>query len=108
VYCQKLDSTPDEFVRKWAEESVKSVENGWEGFKQGAVALHSDWGFTFPLDEEHSRGKVIIKVSESDELGSGMGTYLAENYADSEFMTCEGGHISAIYTLNEDIAHLIS
>ncbi|KAF9645686.1 hypothetical protein BDM02DRAFT_480309 [Thelephora ganbajun] len=108
AHCQKLGSTPDEFVKTWAEESVKSVENGWEGFKQCAVALHGDWGFTFPLDAEHARGKVLIKVSISDELGSGMGEYLAQNYANSEFIICEGGHISGIYTLNEDIIHVIS
>ena len=108
AHCQKLGTTPDEFVKTWAGESVKSVENGWEGFKQCAVALHSDWGFTFPLDAEHARGKVLIKVAKSDQLGSGMGEYLAQNYANSEFIAGEGGHISGIYTLNEDITHLIS
>lgn len=108
AHCQKFGSTPDEFIRTWAQGSVKSVENGWEGFKESAVALHSDWGFAFPLDEEHARGKVLIKVATDDELGSGMGVYLAQNYANAELTTCEGGHISGIYTLNEDIAHLIS
>ena len=108
VHCQKLDTTPDEFVKGWAQDSVKSVENGWEGFKQCAVALHSDWGFTLPLDDEHARGKVLIKVASSDELGSGMGKYLAQNYANAELMTCEGGHISGIYTINEGLTHLIS
>lgn len=108
AHCQKLGTTPDEFVKTWAGESVKSVENGWEGFKQCAVALHSDWGFTFPLDAEHTRGKVLIGVAKNDELGSGMGEYLAQNYANSEFIARDGGHISAIYTLNEDITHLIS
>jgi hypothetical protein len=108
THCQKLGTTPEKYVKVWAEESVKSVENGWEGFKQCAVALHSDWGFKFPLDDEHARGKVLIKVSSSDELGSGMGIYLAQNYANAEFTACEGGHISGIYTLNEDITHLVS
>ena len=108
VHCQKLGTTPDEYVKVWAKESVKSVENGWEGFKQCAVALHSDWGFTFPLDDEHARGKVLIKVARGDELGSGMGIYLSQNYANAELITCEGGHISGIYTLNEDITHFIS
>jgi len=107
AHCQKVGSTPDEFVKTLAGESVKSVENGWEGFKQCAVALHSDWGFTFPLDADHARGKVLIKVAKSDELGSGMGEYLVQNYANSEYITCEGGHMSGIYTLNDDIAHLI-
>jgi hypothetical protein len=107
AHCQKLGTTPDEFIKTWAGESVKSVENGWEGFKQCAVALHSDWGFTFPLDAEHARGKVVIKVAKNDELGSGMGEYLAQNYANSEFVVEEGGHLSGIYTLNEDIAHLL-
>ena len=87
---------------------MKSVENGWEGFKQCAVALHSDWGFTFPLHAEHARGKVLIKVARGDELRPGMGEYLAQNYANSEFTVGEGGHISGIYTPNEDIAYLIS
>ena len=108
AHCQKLGTTPDEFVRTWAEGSVKSVENGWEGFKQCAVALHSDWGFTFPLDAEHARGRVLIKVAKSDELGPGIGEYLAQNYANSEFAAGEGGHISGIYTLNESITQLIS
>jgi hypothetical protein len=107
AHCRKLGSTPDEFIKTWAGESVRSVENGWEGFKQCAVALHSDWGFTFPLDDEHARGKVVIKVSKRDELGSGMGEYLAQNYANSEFVVEEGGHLSGIYTLNEAIAHLL-
>ena len=108
AYCQSLGTTPDEYVKEWAKGSVKSVENGMEGFKQSAVALHSDWGFTLPLDAEHARGKVLIKVANNDELGSGMGEYLAQNYDNSEFVVGEGGHISGIYNLNEDIAHLIS
>lgn len=108
AHCQKLGTTPDEFVKSWAGESVRSVENGWEGFKQCAAALHSDWGFTFPLDGEHARGKVLVKVSNNDELGSGMGIYLAQNYANAELVTCEGGHISGMYTLNEDITNIIS
>jgi len=108
AHCQKLGTTPDEFIKSWAGSSVKSVENGWEGFKQCAVALHSDWGFTFPLDAEHARGKVLIKVATGDELRPGMGEYLAQNYANSELTVGEGGHIFGIYTLNEDIAYLIS
>jgi len=108
AHCQKLGSTPDEYIKTWAEDSTKSVENGWEGFKQCAVALHSDWGFTFPLDAEHTRGNVLIQVAKSDELGSGMGEYLAQNYVNSEFIVCEGGHISGIYTLSDDIARLVS
>ena len=108
AHCQKLGATPEEFAKTWAVDSVKSVENGWEGYKQCAVALHSDWGFTFPLDAEHARGKVLIKVAKSDGLGSGMGEYLAQNYANSELITCEGGHISGIYTLGDDITHLVS
>ena len=108
AHCQKFGTTPDEFVKTWARESMKSVENGWNGYKQSAVALHSDLGFTFPLDADHTRGKVLIKVAKGDELGFGMGEYLAQNYANSEFIVEEGGHISAMYTLNEDIAHLIS
>jgi len=108
AHCQKVGFTPDEFIKTWATDSVKSVENGWEGFKQCAAALHSDWGFAFPLDAEHARGKVLIKVAKSDDLGSGMGEYLAQNYVNAEFLTCEGGHLSGVYTLNEDITHLIS
>ena len=80
----------------------------FEGYKQCAIALHSDWGFTFPLDDEHARGKVLIKVADADELGSGMGIYLARNYANAELITCEGGHVSGIFTLDEDITRLIS
>ena len=108
AHCKRFGATPDEYVKTWAEDSVKSVGNGWEGFKQCAVALHEDWGFTFPLDDEHVRGKVLIRVSNGDELGSGMGTYLAQNYVNAELTTSEGGHISGIYTLDEDITHLIS
>ena len=108
AHCQKFGTTPDEFFKTWARESMKSVENGWNGYNQSAVALHSDWGFTFPLDADHTRGKVLVKVAKGDELGSGMGEYLAQNYANSEFIVEEGGHISAMYTLNEDITHLIS
>jgi hypothetical protein len=71
AHCQKLGTTPDEFIKAWAEDAVKSVENGFEGFKQCAVALHSDWGFTFPLDSEHARGKVLIGVTKRDTLGPG-------------------------------------
>ena len=108
AHCQKLGTTPDEYIKVWAQESMKSVENGFEGYKQCAIALHSDWGFTFPLDDEHARGKVLIKVADADELGSGMGIYLAQNYANAELITCEGGHVSGIFTLDEDITRLIS
>jgi len=71
AHCRKFGTTPDEFIKTWAGESVKSVENGWEGFKPCAMALNGDWGFTFPLDAEHARGKVLIKVAGNDELGLG-------------------------------------
>ena len=59
------------------------------------------------IGDSPSRGKVLIKVSKGDKLGSGMGEYLARNYANSELIVEEGGHISSIYTLNEDIARPI-
>ena len=46
-------------------------------------------------------------VGKNDELGSGMGEYLAQNHANSEFIAREGGHTSSIY-VNEDITRLVS
>ena len=72
------------------------------------MALHSDRGFTSPFDAEHAGGKVLTRVAKSDELDSGTGGYLAQNYTNSEFIVEEGGHISGIYTLNKDVTHFIN
>ena len=107
AYCQKFGKTPNEFIKTWAGESAKSVENGWEGFEQSAAALRSDCGSTFPLDAEHARRKALIRVTKGDYLRSGMGEYLTQNYVNSEFIVGEGGHFSGIYTLQDDIIHLL-
>ena len=108
VYCWGLGTTPDEFIKTMAKDSMKSVEHGWEGYKQCAPVLYSNWGFNFPLDTEHARGKVLIRIRKKDNLGPGMGEYLVQNYTNSELIIGEGSHISPIYTINEDIVYIIS
>ena len=62
------------------------------------------------LDKEHSnsRRKVVIVQSEADELGEGMVEWLSENYAYAELKKIQGGHLAALYHLDELWAEMLA
>lgn len=96
-WCARYEITKDEMIREWSENVVKSVERTWDGFLDSCRTLHGDWGFSLPLDDEHSRCHVLVVASTQDELGQGMADFLVENYKNARLKVIEGGHIAGIF-----------
>lgn len=86
---------------------MKSVEKTWEGFLVCPKVLHGDWGFTLPLDSDHSKARVLVVTSTQDSLGRGMADFLVQNYQNASLKVVEGGHIGALYHLDEIWAQFV-
>ena len=94
--------TLEELITEWSQGMLKSVEKTWDGFLSVAKVLHGDWGFTFPLDDEHStRSHVLIVSASQDDLGKGMADFLVANYRNASSKMVEGGHIGSLVYLDE-------
>jgi len=100
-WCKDRDMTLEQLIAEWSEGSLKSVEKTWDGFLDVTRVLHGDWGFTFPLDDEHSRSHVLIVSASQDELGKGMSDFLVANYRNASSKMVEGGHIGSLVYLDE-------
>ena len=86
--------------------ALRCMEN-WQGFLEGPDVLHSDWGYELSkLDEEHPK-PVLVVLSEADDLGAGMGEWLAENYRHGKLKTVKGGHIAALFCWDEMFDDLV-
>ncbi|KAF8450373.1 Alpha/Beta hydrolase protein [Boletus edulis BED1] len=92
-----------ETERRFAENTVRSVQTSWEGFKLMSSVLHADWGFQpDALDEEHSRPFVMLVTSPGDKQAPQAGTeYLAATYKNTKVKTLRGGHIGILYYMDE-------
>ncbi|KAK5168452.1 uncharacterized protein LTR77_007022 [Saxophila tyrrhenica] len=97
----------EDFKKEMSESVLKCVVN-WDGFLEGPDVLHSDWGFEpSQLDVDH-RKAVLVVLSNSDDLGAGMGKWLVENYHKAVLKKFDGGHIAALYHWQElwtDLVH---
>jgi predicted alpha/beta hydrolase family esterase len=76
------------------------VEKSWDGFLTVSQVLNEDWGFSLPLDEEHSRCKVIVVASTKDTIGKGMAEFVAQSHPNSQLKVVEGGHIGVLPHIN--------
>lgn len=95
-----------QLVREMAENNRRSVEKTWEGFLSTPEVLNSDWGWGVELgglDEEHKAGRrvLIVAGTEDDATTLEWGQYLASQYTNSRLKTFSGGHIVAIFHMDE-------
>lgn len=99
-----------EVERQFAMNTVHSVAKSWEGFKLMPFVLHSDWGFRpDALDEEHSRPFVMLVTTSGDtQTPPAWAQYLAATYKNTKVTTLHGGHIAALYHLNDVLAEFLA
>lgn len=103
----KRGMTGEQLKDEMASTAFRCTVN-WDGFLEGPDVLHSDWGFhPARLDDEHSKKPVLVVLSEDDELGDGMGIWLAEKYKHAQLKRIDGGHIAALYHQDECWAELL-
>jgi pimeloyl-ACP methyl ester carboxylesterase len=92
-----------EVEREFGQNMMRSVQESWQGFMEMADAIHADWGFApNKLDEEHNARPILLVTSEGDNMApDAMAKWLAENYKNCHYRSVHGGHLSAMFHLNE-------
>jgi hypothetical protein len=108
AYALENRGVPADVLKtEMANGALRCTEN-WDGFLEGPDVLHSDWGFDpAALDDEHSK-PVLVVQSEADELGEGMGRWLVDSYKKARLEKISGGHIAALYCMDEIWSDLLS
>ncbi|KAJ3488740.1 hypothetical protein NLI96_g2617 [Meripilus lineatus] len=92
----------EEAVAGMAEGVYRSIEKTWEGFYETANVIHSDWGFSpQTLDEEHSKGPVLVVMTYGDKDTLRMGEWLAGNYKNGHGRYEHGGHIASMFVMDD-------
>jgi len=89
--------------REFGQNARRSVQESWQGFIEMLDAIHGDWGFApNMLDEEHNARPILLVTSVGDTLTpDAMGKWLAENYKNGHHRSVNGGHLAAMFYLNE-------
>ena len=90
--------------REMVQNFMLSVSKTWDGFLGMAGILHLDWGRFTPsgLDDEHSQWPVLVVSAKGDYLTpEGWALYLVENYKNAQIKSFEGGHLTALFHLDE-------
>jgi len=89
--------------REFGQNMMRSVQESWAGFMEMPDAIHGDWGFTpNALDEEHNARPILLVTSEGDTTApDAMAKWLAENYKNGHYRSVHGGHLAAMFHLNE-------
>jgi pimeloyl-ACP methyl ester carboxylesterase len=101
-WARKRDTTEEQFIAEMADNGRKSVAKTWQGFLEASDVLHSDWGFApAELDEEHASKPVMVVGSEKDDMGGSTNAWMAENYKNATLKIVPGGHISAVFFMDE-------
>jgi pimeloyl-ACP methyl ester carboxylesterase len=101
AYLRKKNRSEEEFLESMARGAIKACLI-WDGFYEVSDVLHSDWGFApAALDEEHASKPVLIVGSEGDHLGGSTNGWTAANYKSSTLKIIPGGHISALYYMDD-------
>lgn len=102
-WCEECGMVPGDYVRKMAQNSMKSISKSWEGFMLTPSLLHSDWGFQpDALDEEHSRPPILLTASNDDDMTPvAYAHYLAASYKNARIKHLDGGHMSTLYHMDE-------
>ncbi|KIW10586.1 hypothetical protein PV08_11550 [Exophiala spinifera] len=100
-WLRKNDRTEDEWVETTAKIAMRSCDN-WDGFMEISDVIHSDWGFApAMLDDEHASKPILVVASQNDHIGGSNNGWLVENYRSAKLKMVPGGHISAIYYMDE-------
>ncbi|KAF5321374.1 hypothetical protein D9619_000765 [Psilocybe cf. subviscida] len=104
VWRQENDKSERQLERELASIVVRSVEETWDGFYEMSDVMHGDWGFNpRDLDEEHYVQRPIFIVSaEGDDMSpDAMAKWLAAEYHNSHSRSIKGGHLSALYVMDD-------
>lgn len=101
-YLEKVGRTEDDFIEGMARGAMRAYSNSWQGFYEVSDVLHADWGFApAHLDDEHASKPIIIVGSAMDHLGGSTNGWMADNYKSATIKSVPGGHISALYFLDD-------
>jgi len=117
----KMDAGERELHRKWREEkgydegqlerevaqmNRRSVARSWEGLMSTPEVVHSEWWGgkkLTELDEEHTKGRKVLLVAGDKDDGTPpqWSEYLASKYTNARLKMIDGGHISAIFRMDD-------
>ncbi|KAF9047345.1 Alpha/Beta hydrolase protein [Panaeolus papilionaceus] len=100
---ERNGSKEGDLEKSMARNMVKSIAHSSEGCLEMADAIHSDWGFDpSTLDEEHNKRPILIVTSAGDTMApDGMAIWLKDHYKNSYLEKVEGGHIAALFHMEE-------
>jgi hypothetical protein len=89
------------FIAQMARDALGCNKN-WDGFMEVSDVMHSDWGFEpKKLDDEHASKPMLVVGSSADDLGGASNDWLVENYRSARLKLLPGGHISALFYMDE-------
>jgi pimeloyl-ACP methyl ester carboxylesterase len=100
---EENDKKDGELERKMAEDVRTSVQYSWEGCLDAPDVIHEDWGFNpTQLDDEHNKRPIFIVAADGDTMAPGTNArWLAASYKNSRYQSLSGGHISALFHMND-------
>jgi pimeloyl-ACP methyl ester carboxylesterase len=93
--------------RECAEMNRRSIEKTWDGFLSGGDVLNGDWGWggkkLGELDKEHTEGRSVLLVAGRDDTMTppAWAEYLATKYPNARLKTVVGGHLAALFHMEE-------
>lgn len=92
-----------ELEREMAEGVRTSVQYSWEGCLDAPDVIHEDWGFNpAQLDDEHNKRPIFIVSTDGDTMAPDANArWLAASYKNSRNQSLPGGHIAAVYHMND-------
>ena len=92
-----------ELERQMAEDVKASVQYSWEGCLDAPDVIHEDWGFNpSQLDDEHNKRPVFIVTTDGDTMTPDANAkWLAASYKNSRYQSLPGGHIAAMFHMND-------
>jgi len=102
-YREENNKKEGEVERSFAENVYRSVQETWDGFFEVSDTIHCDWGFSpASLDDQHNQRPILIVSSAEDTLApNAMAKWLAANYKNAHLRSINGGHLAALFHLND-------
>lgn len=104
VWRQQNDKREGQLEGELASIVVRSVEESWAGFFEMSDVMHGDWGFNpHDLDEEHYVRRPIFIVSAEGDIMTpdAMAKWLVSEYHNSHPLSIKGGHLAALYVMDD-------
>lgn len=100
-WLERKGKSKEEWIEEMAKGTVRCCAN-WDGFMEVSDVIHSDWGFDpRELDEEHAAKPILVISSEKDDIGGSTNDWLVANYKSARLKVVPGGHISAMFWMDE-------